>query len=181
MPPNSRAATPPQLASGFKESKNLAEVATCRALHVGMVAGAEVREEYGSLNPYRSGRPDYVFTMQGASSEWKVAEPGKNPQNLATGLIQKAFNSDGSYCKELDDCIDRVQDEELQQQMRNLLPMAYACHGRAVTQAYEETKRMMFDYGKKHQIIKGRNREGKPFRIDRRARDLARKFKAENL
>lgn len=171
----SKIPVPSDLAHGFSESQNTEEVAVCRGLGVELVAGAECRKTYTKLNPYNSGRPEVIFNLNAASSTWETKPQGAtgNAEPLKTQAIRQAYASDGSPAKELDDLIERIENKELRQQIKNILPLAYACYGRAFMQA----KRDCMGYLKSApDFIKGVNRNGKPYNINRKAREFAKRM-----
>ena len=168
-------AVPTELAHGFCESQNTEEVAVCRALGVELVAGAECRKTYTKHNPYNSGRPEVIFNLNAASSTWETKPQGAtgNSEPLQTKDIRQAYHSDGSPAKELDDLISQIDNKELKQQIKNALPLAYACYGRAFMQA----KRDCMGYLKgAPDFIRGVNRNGKPYNINRKAREFAKRM-----
>jgi len=171
----SNIAVPDELAHGFCESQNTEEVAVCRALGVELVAGAECRKTFTKHNPYNSGRPETIFNLNSSSSTWKNKPQGAtgNSEPLATKAIRDAYHSDGAPVKELDDLIDQIENKELKAQIKNTLPLAYSCYGRAFMQA----KRDCMGYLKTApDFIRGLNRNGKPYNINRKARDFAKRM-----
>ena len=149
---------------GFQKTDDPDETAALVALGVEMLPGCESKKIFTARNPYESGRPQLEFSVAARSSTWKTP----------TGILRAAYNSDGHHCYELDDLVEQIEAAdthqkriELRDKIRAKLPLSHACYGRAFAEARRKVMRTLNDA---IDYIKGRNRRGQPYMLDRKAK-----------
>ena len=177
---------PGQLSSGYGETGSTPEAACLRSLGFQPLEGAECRVDHDKLHPYGSGRhKEVVFAFSAASSTWRARDAKGKVKALSNTPVRRAFcDQSGTASLELDEAVNEIEGagtsdkrRELAQRIRDLLPLAYANYQAAYEQQRGQCMALVRSAKTPHHAT-GFNRNGKPYSINVKRPDLARRFHA---
>jgi hypothetical protein len=168
---------PGDLKKGFQQTQNTKKAAVAMGLGIPLVPGSEVLRHWTKDRKRNSGRPpETTFNLCGCSETWTTSD-GTKRTPLPTSEVFRAYDSPtGEAAVVLDELIERIEDVELRERIKNQLPLSNAAYMRAALEQEQRLKRIIF---RSPERVKGRTRSGGKYDIKQTSRKFARKIGAD--